>query len=669
MNHLPGTNADKPTEHTAVGRTESPVADGHAESQADAISPDGYGCSASSSGPLSRPLRQQDLVEGAKRLKLVLRARELLSEGMSWRDMQPHLSRPVMTVWKYWDQVRHLAHPTASDLAALARNSGRKRIYRPLTSAEATAVKRAVQVQTNRTSTAGSVPQALRIAAMRGEIGADLIAQITDRANAGQPLLTEAQARDVRVGEVLVRAQRGPRNAWLDYVQSPGSTMLTIDAITGEERMLHPGERFTIDDGTINLGCWLALERPGDRCFDRFGIIVGRFQFLLVVDCRTHFITGFSYTARPKGQYRAEDLTATMHNTFCEHGMPREMLLEYGISAADLVHQSLELAGVTVLHANSPHQKIVEGVFNKLWTKLSAMPGQMGRFRGEEEEMGRVYEACKRGDKDPRHWFASLPEVVTALREAIAEHNAQWVNSDQYGRWIPSELFSKSAHKTLRPLAPEMAWMFSPVITQPLTIRGYAIGTTVNLMPGVSIKFHFDAGDIAAEFMGALVKLHFNPFAPECIAKITLAEEFNGHAKGELLGDAAQFNRHARFTRRAFGYGMDPDIGREMARAHAQALHRTRIAVRADGQRGRVVIEERAGNGDLRSAELAGGSGRAANGAASQREADHQGQRRNVTARRGLLSERPPAEEMQRQRSTFAALAKRSREQLAVLSD
>jgi hypothetical protein len=118
-------------------------------------------------------------------------------------------------------------------------------------------------------------------------------------------------------------------------------------------------------------------------------------------------------------------------------------------------------------------------------------------------------------------------------------------------------------------------------------------------MDGCSIQFHF-AHPCLLEYLGAQVKLHFNPFAPDCTAALVLAADHHGQRAGTILGHADQINRHARYTRRAFGYGLDPDIGAAKAKQHAQNLRRSIIAIRPDGKPGVTHHETRNFNPDPR---------------------------------------------------------------------
>jgi hypothetical protein len=474
------------------------------------------------------------------------------------------------------------------------KRSGRRPAHR--LNARETAEVKALVLATNRNFNSGSTPEAVRTAIKRGLLAPETADIIRARFSAGQAPLTETMRQQVRVPGTTTEADRGPRNAWLKYVQSPGSLMITQDEETGEEREIEPAEKWTLDDATINFACCVPFNLPGNQCSEQFGVMVGRFQFLLVVDHRSYFIPGFSYTARPRSSYRAEDLTATLHTVFTEHGYPRAMVLEHGVSAAKLLTETLGKLGVRIERASSPHQKVVEFVFGALWTKLSLMPGQVGRYRGEEEEVQSTLISCQRGATDPRRHFPMLADVLKALHEAIAEWNDHLVQSRQYGTWAPRALFQQFATKNLRRLEQKQAWIFSPCITAPLLIRGFKVRKAVCLMEGYSEVFDFSA-EWMHEFNGALVKLHFNPFAPDCVATVVLAGNFQGRKAGEILGHAEQINRMTRLHRRALGYGEDPDIGLDATRRNAQALRRSAVAIRTDGTAGAQAHEARNGIG------------------------------------------------------------------------
>ena len=478
--------------------------------------------------------------------------------------------------------------------------SGRKRKLNLLPS-ETRAV-RANKLLNNRDRDSGSTPQAIRQTIKEGGMRPELAALFQERDRNGQPLATPALADELHISPATTRAFRHPRNAWLDFTESPGSLHLIRDERTGETRWIEPGEQCTIDDGTKNFICTVPMQRPGDKCWQNFGVIVGRWQILLVVDHRSYFIQAFCHTARPKSSYRAEDMQAAFHIAFSEHGCPRKVILEKGISKSDLLHHTLDLLGVKYEHVNSPHQKVVEFIFNALWSRLSFLPGQVGRTRGEEAEVDAIVESCRRGASDPREYFLPLGTVLKALKEVVDEWNAHLVKSDQYGKWVPADWFKSAAPKAVRRLQENERWIFSPTVSAPLLVRGQNVRTSFLVMPGYSWQFDFSAPWFR-EFYGARVRFHYNAFQPECEATVVMAEDFHGTPAGAVLGRADQMNWQTRVSRRLMGIEETEDIGLLRARMNAQALQRSALAILPDGKPGVEFHEARDGAGRLASLE------------------------------------------------------------------
>lgn len=463
------------------------------------------------------------------------------------------------------------------------RNSGRPPnvLFAP-TKEEIKAI-RANRLQNNRDKNGGGIPQAIEQTIRKGKLRPELAQYFLARALNGQPMATPRLARKLYISPATTEAYRNPRNAWLNRVQSPGSLHLTRDA--DGTRWIQPGEQETIDDGTKNFICTVPMERPGDKCWQNFGVIVGRWQILLSVDHRTYFIQTFCHTARPKSSYRAEDILATWHVAWRQHGRPKKVILEKGISKAHLIHQALDLLGVQYEHVSSPHQKVVEFVFNQLWSRLSFLPGQVGRTRGEEAEVDALVESCKRGATDPRGYFLPLATVLKELAIVVNQWNSHLVNSRQYGKWVPREWYEAAAPKSRKPLGDSEDWMFSPTTSDPLKIQGEVLRTTYPVMPGYSWQFDFSAPWFY-EFLGCRVRLHYNAFECECAAAVVLAQAANGLPEGTFLGRAEQINWQTRMARRAMGIDELDDIGLEKTHMNAQALYRSAIAVRPDGKPG-----------------------------------------------------------------------------------
>lgn len=539
----------------------------------------------------------EHLTAGAERIPIVIAARKLLRAGKSWRDIYSELGQ-TSTLNKWVKRVQTIgddAEIKASDLEDRTYRSGAKAKLR-LTDDEAKAM-RAELLNTNQTSETGSLVEAAKRLIARGGLRPELTEFITQRITSGEAPLTVALMDQVRVSKLTTRANRSPRNAWLEAVQSPGSLQMKWDEESGAGRLKRVAEELTIDDGTINFGCCVNIERPGDKCYDKFGVCVGRFQFILPGDTRSYFVPGFGYTARPRGSYRAEDLLATWQTVFIEHGIPPTIIMEQGISKAALIARAMQLLKVKLSHASSPHQKVVEAIFNNLWTRLSGMPGQVGRFMGEEQEMNTLLTSCRNGHTDPRKHFPMLADVLKALHAAIADWNSHTVVSRQYGEWVPKDWFEREKSKMLRPLAAADAWMFAPVISPALLIRRMDIKTTFNVMPGYSMQFNFSAPWFV-DYYGARVVLHYNPHRPECEAMVVLAEPYAGEAAGTVLGPAVQMNWHTRHNRRLLGIDETEDIGLVRTRMNAQALRRSVVAIKTDGKAGAQQHEARNGLGE-----------------------------------------------------------------------
>ncbi len=514
--------------------------------------------------------REDHLRAGAARVALVLRARELVASGRSWAEIGTELGVIPSTIFRWVQRVETIPCPTATDLADRTWRNGSQPTVPDLTGAEMDTV-RALLLRTNRTRDTGSITEALLQAMEGGAIRPPMAELIRSRMAAGQVPLTARQMHRLAISRATVRAYRAPRGAWLERVSSGGALQVDVDPETGDLAHIPPGARWTIDDGSINLLVIVpGLEIPGDKCWEQWGVVVGRFQLLLTVDHRTRCIIGRSYTCRPRDAYRAEDLSSALHTCIRHHGAPREIVMEKGISAAALITRTLGALGVTIVRANSPHQKVVESVFNVLWTSLSTLPGQVGRTRGEMERMSRWQQACHEGRRDPRGELMTLPDFLTALDAAIARCNHRWVDGRQ-GRWQPQPWFERSAPAALRRVADDDLWMFTPHITEPLRVDFHKVTTSVQLIPGRSERFEFGAPWLP-DYDGARVCLHFDPCAEDCEATAVLAQDYGDRRAGTVLGRLQQQDRYTAYTRRALGYGLDVDPGTGNVSAAARRL-------------------------------------------------------------------------------------------------
>lgn len=455
--------------------------------------------------------------------------------------------------------------------------NGRRPTIPRLDDAEMSAV-RAMALRLNRTRHAGSVRAAVLMAARQGLLRPHIASAVLARDAAGLKPLAREQLRALRAPEPLVRALRTSREAAWTYCSADGALPLLLDSCTPSR----PGEVWTADDATINFAAVVNIERPGDPCWDRYGVMVGRFQVILVVDHRSYFVPAFIHTARPHQQYRAEDVLAALGAAFRAHGLPRGVILERGISAANQITESLDALGVVVRRARTPHTKVAEWIFHKLWTLLSHHPGQLGRSPGDDDRMQRIYQRCRRGELDPRQYFLPLADVISALHEAIKAHNEGVVHSRRYGSWCPAEWWQREAPAALRPLDADMQWALAPVRLGPVKVNGMMVRSTIRLMDTHSTLVTYAAPELA-DWHGARVYLWTDPWQEGMPATVTLAEDWRGHRRGLVICRAEQIDAWARYTRRHLLLGQDPDIGAAVVSRCRHVLRRRALAISAGG--------------------------------------------------------------------------------------
>jgi hypothetical protein len=435
----------------------------------------------------------------------------------------------------------------------------------------------------NRTINSGSVPEAVRrtislpnlpFGWTRGHrdrfletIGmaelpvcpADLREQILARQAAGQTLVTERIAKQIIVSQSVVKHFRSPREWSLANQSAPGSQRRFFNKETCQREIMQPGDWFGGDDATPGIAVCVPCKEVVTPVSQKFGVLLGRFQWLAYHDARTDKLLAWDYVVRPRGSYRAEDILNGMGAVVRTHGVPRKgFQFEGGAWNSKLVRQAIELLNCEHWRTYSPHQKAIEAIFNKVWTRLAVQfpHADMGRFRNENEANCKLYEACKAGHQDPRRYFPTLDIVVKVFEEEVAEHNSRLIKSSHYGQWVPDDLFADSVKVSpLRGFSHEMEWIFSPFSAERM-VKGMMVSCRVPMFEKFSVPFDFGA-DWMPEFSGCKVRLHFNPRQPKCRAKVILLENHGAHQAGEILGDAVLISETASHIRYILGWGDD----------------------------------------------------------------------------------------------------------------
>lgn len=494
---------------------------------------------------------------------------------------------------------------------------------------------------TNRTCTSGSVPEAVRRTISLpvlpvgwkgsdrarflqvlgvGEVPscpAELRERILARQAAGKPLVPERLAREITVRQAVVRAFRNPREADLDLLNAPGFIRLRRKEGGGYEATT-PGAAVQPDDGSVNFGVCVPWPYPTTACSRKWGVLVDRFQLLLMADVSSLFMGARTYIVRPRSSYRQEDALKLYSVWMREHGVPDEVQHEGGVWNGNRILDCLDLLQVKHRRLWSPHPKAaVEGRFNKLWTVLSVMTGgQIGRFRGEMEKENALLTACKSGSEDPRKHFPMLSTALGSIDQAIMEANGTEVQTE-VGRWKPAEWFNEGAcARPRRRLDADSEWMFRPFMRE-WSMRQALVGGDVPLFEDFSVPFRF-AAEWMPDYVGARVRVYFDPYeADQCMGRVVLASDFAGQKAGTVLGDAQQVHGIADYARLALGYGAGPNAeGAKIRQQQASGLRRDTRAIvpgrpsagsghpstgsgqpfdGAQGRQGLRVVEERDG--------------------------------------------------------------------------
>ncbi len=390
---------------------------------------------------------------------------------------------------------------------------------------------RARYLKTNRAAGCGSKTQAARSLAREGALAPEVCAAIL-KERASKHLLPTAVREALAVPTALVARYRDPKAGQNDGLYAPGWLRMRED---GSRRLL-PGERQVWDDASVNVGVVVPWPRGGDKCSDRFGVRLARWQLLLGLDCATDHVAGYVFVCRGNDAYNAANVVRAMHSVWDRSGFaPAEVVLEGGSWQSERVLRFLEAAGVRKISAKGrPNQKLVEGYFNRLWTTMSwKLPagGQLGRFRGEMRKESQLWTRVRDGKLDPRGIFPSYEEFHRALAESVDYLEDEWIESRQFGRWRPIEAY-RAVHAAENGVRmPVDIWRHALPEEAEATVRRNGMVHASAVSPhGDSCDYDF-AWESGFEHEGRKVRVRFDPWN---VAAGALVEDA---ATGRLLAE------------------------------------------------------------------------------------------------------------------------------------
>lgn len=286
-----------------------------------------------------------------------------------------------------------------------------------------------------------------------------------------------------------------------------------------EERRLRAGERVSFDDATMNIGIVVPWPCGGDRCSDRFGVRVGRFQLLLATCDGTGMRLAHVFQVREAGSYCGADAVSLFNRVnrdVCRIGMAA---FEGHVWQGPRMTAAREAMGTLLLDAKGrPNLKLVENTLNPLWTRLAIeLPhAQVGRFRGEEKATTDLYLRCRQGLEDPRPHFPMIEELMGAVDRSLAWLNEDRIESEVYGKWVPRERWESDMAEHPRPavtLDEVPVWASAPELERRTVLRGRVRVTATGPM-GVRVPFYFTGPELWA-LNGKVVRVAFDPLQVE----------------------------------------------------------------------------------------------------------------------------------------------------------
>jgi hypothetical protein len=356
------------------------------------------------------------------------------------------------------------------------------------------------------------------------------------RERSSKHTLPTAVRRACRATDGAVELYRDSDSIALGGIYAPGQLRMVREP-DGSLRRLRPGERWSVDDASVNFCVCVPWPWGGDKCSERWGVRVGRYQLLACLDDAEDFCPGWSYTMRGRDSYRAEDVVAMLAGVMRLAYQPELLVVEGGAWQAARTLEFLRAAGIRTVDAKGrPHSKLIESWFNRLWTVLSTRTdGQIGRYRGEMDRENELWMRCQAGSLDPRRVFPSIEQAMDAMTWGIGYLNAERIESKEYGKWVPQEMHEAGLAAVPRPALAGGLEYLAARERHMRTVRRHGMAAAAALSPlGFSRTYVF-GGDELLPWNGARVWLHFDPFVHPVAAVVTLAQDYRDTAAGTVI--------------------------------------------------------------------------------------------------------------------------------------
>jgi hypothetical protein len=215
------------------------------------------------------------------------------------------------------------------------------------------------------------------------------------------------------------------------------------------------------------------------------------------------------------------------------------------------------------------------------------MPGNVGRFRGEQKNESEIYCACRAGKKDPRLHFPELNQALEDLTTAINYINTKPVTSPKYGEWIPAQRHEEWMADHPRSRIAADLWFHAAPVVETRTVRRGMVQVTCRSPFDESFCYHF-AEEQLWNFEGCPVTVYFDPWG-ELTATVVLAKAFRGMAAGTVICDAVCMEDAPQVRRSGQAYQVElatsgRDAALEMRRSQRGAIRREHRTIAEDGR-------------------------------------------------------------------------------------
>lgn len=299
---------------------------------------------------------------------------------------------------------------------------------------------------------------------------------------------------------------------------APHKTANSIAPMERDWSKVFAQDRYEIDDKTLDVRCRYIYEENGELKED-----IIRPQMLLVIDTKSGKALGKVLIAQ--NNYNSLAAKTLCRNVFMATGLPKEFLMECGLwkkakllgnnaasaNAFEQVDNFCTRVGVTLSHAipGRARTKTIEGKFKLVDKFMLGLPGYIGN-----DEMHHKHE---RVDDAQLLTFEELDAQLDTILDSY--NNTKQDSKIMGGYFTPNEVWEQCRHRDAAGNVIPVAFV-PPQFEYLLTnhVEAVKVMDTGVKCSVASERYHYyseELNDFVRGYIGQMVKLHFDPDAPE----------------------------------------------------------------------------------------------------------------------------------------------------------